>query len=258
MYALMAIPNFIAPLLLSPVLFRIACEYWDEMDTAEKARREEKRKRRHNACRLIHLHTFFPDIYSAPASQTGRYPYRYAAGRFHRMPCRKKTGRKTAFILKRTTIPCRTPLPLPGTGKNFRHDTHPEKPSEIHERTKISAKRPDNRGHTICRQDRPTPPMPSRHEPDTVRNHVYFPFCRRAAGNGDIMAFLLAKTAAVPRVSASRSPKRFPDNRIFPPARAVDSGRPDHGSGGREERAKSMTMTIPASAQNAPAPNTDE
>lgn len=146
MYALMAIPNFIAPLLLSPVLFRIACEYWNEMDAAKKARREEKRKRRHNACQLIHLHTFFPDIYSAPASQTGRYPYRYAAGRFHRMPCRKKTGRKTAFIPKRTTIPCRTPLPLPGTGKNFRHDTHPEKPSEIHERTKISAKRPDNRG----------------------------------------------------------------------------------------------------------------
>ena len=61
------------------------------------------------------------------------------------MPCRKKTGRKTAFIPKRTTIPCRTPLPLPGTGKNFRHDTHPAKPSEIHERTKTSAKRPDNR-----------------------------------------------------------------------------------------------------------------
>lgn len=31
-----------------------------------------------------------------------------------------------------------------------------------------------------------------------------------------------------------------------------------HGSGGGEERAKSMTMTIPASAQNVPAPNTDE
>lgn len=60
------------------------------------------------------------------------------------------------------------------------------------------------------------------------------------------------------RQAGPQSVFRFPDNRIFPPARAVDSGRPDHGSGGREERAKSMTMTIPASAQNAPAPNTDE
>ncbi len=41
---LMAIPNLVALLLLSPVLFRIAREYWNEVDAGEKARREEKRK----------------------------------------------------------------------------------------------------------------------------------------------------------------------------------------------------------------------
>ena len=75
-----------------------------------KTRREEKRKRRHNACRTIYRHAFFrglipspsflPDdrraaeTSSGPASQTGRYPYRYAAGRFRRMPCKKRPARK--------------------------------------------------------------------------------------------------------------------------------------------------------------------
>ena len=38
---LMAIPNLIALLLLSPVLFKIAREYWAEVDTGEKAREEK-------------------------------------------------------------------------------------------------------------------------------------------------------------------------------------------------------------------------
>lgn len=41
--ALMAIPNLIALLLLSPVLFRIAREYWDGVDTEEKARRKKQK-----------------------------------------------------------------------------------------------------------------------------------------------------------------------------------------------------------------------
>ena len=40
--ALMAIPNLIALLLLSPVLFRIAREYWNEVDAEEKAHREKR------------------------------------------------------------------------------------------------------------------------------------------------------------------------------------------------------------------------
>ena len=40
--ALMAIPNLIALLLLSPVLFKIAREYWNEVDAEEKARREKR------------------------------------------------------------------------------------------------------------------------------------------------------------------------------------------------------------------------
>ena len=150
-------------------------------------------------------------------------------------------------------------FPLPGTGKNFRHDTHPAKPSEIHERTKTSAKRPDNRdipfagriGHHRC------PPGMNRIPSVTTR-------ISRSAGErpetGTLWRSCWRKLPQCPvfRQAGPQSVFRFPDNRIFPPARAVDSGRPDHGSGGREERAKSMTMTIPASAQNAPAPNTDE
>ena len=37
----MAIPNLIALLLLSPVLFKIAREYWADVDAGEKARTEK-------------------------------------------------------------------------------------------------------------------------------------------------------------------------------------------------------------------------